>query len=625
MNKNLRWEFPVDDADQWEGFNNPGIEHFRGNPFGSLAREIIQNSLDAPSGSPVSVAFELKEIATDEIPHVDQLKDAIQRCAKAEANDSKKAKDFFATAQKLLKSKHLGVLQIRESNTTGIRGPCRNGTPYFAFMKATGISKKEMHDDDTGLGSYGIGKFAPFAVSQLRTVFVSTVYQEGKNYHQLTQGKALLTSHVDANGKTHQATGYWGIRQNCLPLEGSSDTPGWLRRSAKQSDLAKKLGTTFFVLGFNNIQNWEKILIASVLENFFGAIWRGKLKVTVGAELITKETISELFERPEWETYLRGMKGEPDAFQSARHFLRTLVGTEEIFVESQENRELGLCEVRIGVGEGLPKRVAVLRSGMFITDQMEHLKRFGDYKEFCAVVECQNKKGNTLLRDMEPPKHDDFEPERLPADEQAKGQRALSELARWVREMLKRHARDPVADVSDVRELADYFADDSPDDQSSEKGEEVNPTGAIQIRAQPLRRRAIVVREEGVGTEGGTGQNGGKGGGVQGGGGKGKGKGSNGKGSATAQTMELNNVRSVTLSEKRRRVAFTPSFSGKVEVILYEAGADTDRKLNVIKSSAGKVKQGTINVTVKKGQRIAFDVDLDGIFAGAMKVTGYEI
>jgi hypothetical protein len=257
---------------------------------------------------------------------------------------------------------------------------------------------------------------------------------------------------------------------------------------------------------------------------------------------------------------------------------------------------------------------------------MEHLKRFGDYKEFCAVVECQNKKGNMLLRDMEPPKHDDFEPERLPPDEQAKGQRALSEIARWVRDMLKRHARDPVADVSDVRELADYFADDSPDDQSSEKGEEVNPIGAIQIRAQPLKRKAIVVREEDIGTEGGAGETtGGKGGGGQGGG-KGTGGGSNGSGSKGAsQVMELNNVRSVPLSEKRRRVAFTPSFSGKAEVILYEAGADTDRRLNVVKCSLGKVKTGTISLPVKKGERVSFDIDLEGSFSGAMKVTGHEI
>jgi hypothetical protein len=53
------------------------------------------------------------------------------------------------------------------------------------------------------------------------------------------------------------------------------------------------------------------------------------------------------------------------------------------------------------VHENLPKRVAVLRNGMFITDQMSHLKRFGEYKEFVAVVECLSKKGNELLRDMD--------------------------------------------------------------------------------------------------------------------------------------------------------------------------------------------------------------------------------
>ena len=399
----------------------------------------------------------------------------------------------------------------------------------------------------------------------------------------------------------------------------------WLQRCSRTADLSKALGTTFHVLGFNALENWNKILIASVLENFFGAIWRGKLAVTVERELITKETVNELFDKPGWEEYLKGMKGEPEAFNNARHFLGTLVGTEEVFVEAQENRELGLCEVRMAVGEQKPKRVAVLRNGMLITDQMDHLKRFGDYKEFAAVVECQNKKGNELLRDMEPPKHNDFEPERLPPDDQAKGQRALLELGRWVREMLKRHARDPVADVSDVRELADYFADDSPEDESSEKGEEVNPIGAIQIRAQPSKRRPMIIREEDIGAEGGAGGTSHNGGGGGDGGGKGTGKGTGGTGTGSSQVMELSNVRSVPLSDKRRRVAFTPSFSGKAQLVLYEAGADTDRRLTVMKSTAGKVRQGAINLPVKKGERVAFDIELDSSFVGAMKVAGHEI
>jgi hypothetical protein len=624
MKAETGWEFPIDGADQWEGFNHSGIEHFRSNPFGSLAREIIQNSLDAASGPRVEVAFELREVPAKEIPDLDELAKALNQCAVTEASENKKAKEFFATAQKILKAKSISVLSIRETKTTGVRGPCKKGTAYFAFMKATGLSKKEVGDDDTGLGSYGIGKFAPFAVSQLRTVFVSSVYQEGKSYRQLTQGKSLLTSHVDERDRTHQATGYWGARKACMPVEGAdSKLPKWLQRCAKNADLPRSLGTTFHVLGFNAIANWDKVLIASVLENFFGAIWRGKLSVKVGAELITKETINEIFDRKGWEDYLADMTGEPEAFNNARHYLQTLVGTEDVLVETHENRELGLCEIRIAVGEDLPKRVAILRNGMFIADQLDRLKRFSDYKEFVAVVECQAKRGNELLRDMEPPKHDNFEPKLLPSTDQTRGLRALFELGKWVREMLKRHARDPVADVSEVRELADYFGDESPDDQSTDKGEEVNPIGAIQVRAQPLKRKPIIVRDEEIGADGG-GEKGGGGGGANGGG-KGSGKGTAGKGSASSRIIELNNVRSVPLSEKRRRVAITPSFSGKMQILLYEAGADTDRRLNAVKSTVGKVRQGVINMAATKGERIVFDVDLDASFSGAMKVSGHAI
>ena len=71
-----------------------------------------------------------------------------------------------------------------------------------------------------------------------------------------------------------------------MPVEGGhADLRKWLQRSPKSTDLEKNLGTTFHILGFSAVKDWEKILIASVLENFFGAIWRGRLSVTVGGEL----------------------------------------------------------------------------------------------------------------------------------------------------------------------------------------------------------------------------------------------------------------------------------------------------------------------------------------------------
>ena len=45
----LRWLFPENPLGQEQGFNDAGIETFRGDSINHLARETIQNSLDALS------------------------------------------------------------------------------------------------------------------------------------------------------------------------------------------------------------------------------------------------------------------------------------------------------------------------------------------------------------------------------------------------------------------------------------------------------------------------------------------------------------------------------------------------------------------------------------------------
>ena len=47
MSEKIGWYHPVDESDQWDGFNDSGIEHFRAGPLCTLPREAIQNSLDA--------------------------------------------------------------------------------------------------------------------------------------------------------------------------------------------------------------------------------------------------------------------------------------------------------------------------------------------------------------------------------------------------------------------------------------------------------------------------------------------------------------------------------------------------------------------------------------------------
>ena len=57
MTSRIGWRFPPTNGGQADGFNDPGIAHFNGLPLTSLARETIQNSLDARGtlGTPVHV------------------------------------------------------------------------------------------------------------------------------------------------------------------------------------------------------------------------------------------------------------------------------------------------------------------------------------------------------------------------------------------------------------------------------------------------------------------------------------------------------------------------------------------------------------------------------------------
>jgi hypothetical protein len=621
--KNNDWTFPKKQGGEWDSFNNPGIETFRANPFGHLAREVIQNSLDVPDVIPITVEFFYDTIKKNDLPGINTLRKVVDRCQKPAKDEGPKSAQFFANAKKVLAAPTIGVLSIHERNTQGMEGPCKRGKPYYAYMKAAGQSVKTLA---TAGGSYGIGKFAPYAVSVLRTLFVSTVYKQGKSKQHLTQGKTILISHHD-KGSDKQGAGYWGPADDlCPPIEGyHPDIPVWLARNSNAKQAAKNLGTSLHIVGFDARKNWDKILMVSVLENFFAAIWGGRLEVTIGDVEINKETIEDLFDRTDLQDAVADMTGQPERFTNAAAYLRALASEDKV-TEVQQNRVLGHCRMHILLGEDLPKKVVVLRNGMVITDQLDKLKRFSDYKGFVGVVECISSEGNELLRSMEPPAHNDFEPLLLAEPKDRRQARlALKTLADFVRECLKRHARDPVAEVTSIDELADYFADED-ETESSDRGEEVNPIGGITIRAKPLPRKSISRRAEEGGTDDGSsgGHQGGKGTG-----GAGSGTGSSG-GRSEKKLVELRNLRAIPVGGRRlsvsHKLTLTPGFTGKMNLVVMESGADADRPLIVTGATLGTVRSGVINgIAVNDGQRITIELELNEKFGGSFKAVGYEV
>ena len=214
MASEVGWKFPPTNGGKEDGWNDPGIANFTGAPLSSLARETIQNSLDARrvDTQPVEVEFEVLRLSVDVVGGM-ELRDAVVASAQvADELGDVGARQALVAARDMLGLAEFPCLRVSDRNTTGLLE--KN---WHALVKMQGLSQKE------GLlgagGSHGIGKYAPFAVSALRTVFYWTCYrdQNQRNEVEKFQGKAVLMSHGGAANRT-QGTGFYGITDACEAL-----------------------------------------------------------------------------------------------------------------------------------------------------------------------------------------------------------------------------------------------------------------------------------------------------------------------------------------------------------------------------------------------------------------------
>lgn len=91
------WHFVNNNNGPEDGINDSAIETFSGNPFESLVRECIQNSLDqqCDESQPVLVEFSTFQVSPSELPGVEEMKSILTRCVDYWQKD-KSAVDFFS-------------------------------------------------------------------------------------------------------------------------------------------------------------------------------------------------------------------------------------------------------------------------------------------------------------------------------------------------------------------------------------------------------------------------------------------------------------------------------------------------------------------------------------------------
>ena len=600
-------------ACEGEGLSDAGIETYRDNPFPAVARENSQNAHDAraPSGGCVRVVIDRIAVPARTLPGYDTYRATVAHClAVAKASGTAKEVSFFGQAEKVLAADEIPVLRVADFGTQGLKGPCIEGKPFHALVKSSGISDKP---DDTSGGSFGIGKSAVYSASDLQTVFYSTIYkdeEEGNVF--LCQGKTKFRSFVDEQGEAFRSVGYWGEPDGFQPVGDPDKVPDWLRRD--------EIGTTVCSIAVRETSDWQREMVASLVSNFFSAIHAGKLDFLVDGDAINANTMRRRFD----DNAIKEAAASEEGFVFARAMYECLTDAHEAVEQTINLPGVGEFRLRILVRDGLPKRVGIVRNGMYICDGLGHFgdrfARFPMFRDFVAIVEPTEESSNAWLRSMENPRHDELSPERLlePALRIA-AKRDGKLLAKKIREAISAAAKAAVAQDTDLEELSEFFAMDNegnPDERGNRNVETFKVRPAQQ-RRRPRQTRAPL--EDGEGQAGGA-ANGDRSNSGSGGAGGGGGNGETGGGTgsrALRKPLPLVNPRTIVdpSDSRMRRVLFTPAATGEARLTFESSGLSDPEPLAL----AG----GDCVVTCEKDKRQEIQVRFAEEYDGPIEIISW--
>lgn len=444
-----KWSFPSNNYGQILGIADSGVETFKGTPIKSLAREICQNSLDASldNHEPICIEFKAFKIDPHEIPDYSSLEDALKRALDFwSQQESTKARTFFKQALDAIHKPVITCLRISDFNTSGLVGSREEyNSPWCNLTKSSGASDKSGSHG----GSFGIGKFAPYACSVLRTVFYSTSDKDGIC---ASQGVSRLTSFKNKKNEITQGTGFYGNDKNSPMYKQFTLDPAYSRD-------AKNSGTDIYIVGFNGDSGWQQQMVASILDGFLYAVYNGSLVVDVDGTIISRETLEDLmvshkeYFNEHADEYYQTLTDE----KIARTFIKEITDDPEI---------AGKLTLKLMIMPSFSRRVAMIRqTGMKIKDK----GNINGLIPFAGTLFIEGTSINSYLRGLENPQHLEWEVER--AENKSKAKRLLSTLTRFIKESLDEMKNDDSEDALDPT-VGEYLsASDIDESQNQERTE----------------------------------------------------------------------------------------------------------------------------------------------------------
>ena len=659
----IDWKFQPNEDGTSQGWNDSTIAQFKSNRLESLTRETIQNSLDArrePS-KPVIVEFQEQSKKVDEIPNSSTLRSILGLCEKEKDTQNPDMVRELSLAIKSLNQPKVSVLSIADYNTTGMDGPCEPGNPFYNYVKAVGQSG----GSTARAGSHGLGKGAPLACSTLRSIIVATKWKGKKGVEGLLQGRAVLMSFRKGQ-KIYKGTGYWGDEQGyqAVAPDAVPEKYQWLIRDS--------IGTTVHLLGWTSGKNWRELIIGYAISSFFAAFERNGLVLRVGDQEVNGSNIEELANSDAVRSAIRSEKKE-EKLDDAICYLGCLKDNEDVIKEESQLMPLGRTSIRLRIYEKAPRKIALIRNDMLITESIPGFWKRVPTKlgDFVGVVEVLDPEGSKLIRSMEPPAHNDLSKDWLPTpEEQRKGGIALDRLADELKKFTERHAGGNNDVATRIEFMADFFEDEAGDDRGQRIGEEFDPNGRFTFSPKhvkllppsriPLNTEfdddiddsdvisepdetvtvdpsshgdsgggANVITDPESESDGGQHDGEGDGDGQEGSGGD---DGESSAGTEKPKTnrdkpereLALENVRIVKVGPNQAKVFLTSPMTASVTLRVHEVGADIAIPFEITATDKGNLADGAVTLKLKSKERFSVSVSLSREIVGGLKLIASQ-
>lgn len=650
IEKECKWHFDKSGI-SLTGPNDSIHETFRANPYYSIVREAIQNSIDAVDNeqAPVKVVFEFGSLKKELYPNLFDIKKHILACWQYHKGDVQAQNHFHPMSNYISKHEEITFLKISDYNTKGMRYEKGDvNCPFISFVRAEGKSAKQ-----TGAGgSFGFGKGAYYVLSQIKTILVSTKTVDGNLYFE---GKTRLATH-EIDGELLTRDGYY---------TGEYGSPVISSKNIPEAFIRNKTGTDIYIVGLIKEEDKKKEMVKSVLNNFWLAIHHEKLEIEIVEDdeviSITKNTLENLIEEYFLVGYESGSPTNISGWNPKAYYksVKNANLNDNYRLISKSLETLGEVSLYVYLEKGLPNRVAYFRKPRMVVQKKTKNKLSG----YVAVLLCDNAEGNELLRQMENAAHNEWKPENYRDGDDLTNNRiyaAHNELSKFVNDELEALSKVDTSKKINFLELEEHLAipEDllEKDDDADLRGENANSFSGTQsketseletglqttekkepviIKASVRKKSDVKEDQNVIPAEDGeidiaTGGDGGEGGDKPPGPGDKKNKGAISVGQANSKVLKKVKLKVAAQNEKGLIMhnllihSDEPIINGELE-LLVSGDNDRDDSLGIVFTDMGTIESNTLTgVSLNKGiTRIK--VQFEDNLKYSVKIKAYEL